>query len=166
MRTVIPSRAPRSPHITREGAERLREELLYLLKERRPEITRAVSEAAAHGDRSENAEYIYGKKLLRETDRRIRFLEKRLEQVIVVDRLPADRSRVYFGAWVDLEDENGNALSVRLVGADEFDPERGLISIDSPLAKALLKKQVDDEVSVDVPGGKKIYFVLNIRYSG
>ncbi|MBI2379283.1 MAG: transcription elongation factor GreB [Gammaproteobacteria bacterium] len=158
------SKVFRSNYITRAGADTLQEELKYLLKVRRPELTRAVTEAAAHGDRSENAEYIYGKKLLRETDRRIRYLEKRLDALTVVDRLPADQSRVYFGAWVRVEDAMGIEHVYRIVGPDEFDVERGWLSVDSPLAKALLKKQVDDEAIVILPQGRAVYVVLEIAY--
>lgn len=142
----------------------MREELKFLLKVKRPEITRSVTEAAAHGDRSENAEYIYGKKQLRTTDRRIRYLEKRLDVLTVVDRLPDDTSRIYFGAWVRLEDEAGNESVFRLVGPDELDLDKGWISIDAPLAKALLKKSLDDEVVVALPKGLARYYVTEIAY--
>lgn len=164
MKTIVPPREKRSPHITVEGAQALRDELKYLLKVKRPEVTHAVSVAAAMGDRSENAEYIYGKKMLREIDRRLRFLEKRLQEIVVVDRLPADRTRIFFGASVVLEDIHGAQLNVRLVGADEIDTTRGLISIDAPLARALLKKSVDDEVLVNTPEGVRQYFVTAIEY--
>lgn len=156
---------PRTRYITPEGAQVLRDELKHLLKVRRPEVTRAVSEAAAHGDRSENAEYIYGKKQLRAIDRRIRYLEKRLDSLTVVDRLPADKTRVYFGAWIRMEDETGAEFIYRIVGPDEFDVERGYLSMDAPLARALLKKQVDDEVVVLLPKGKAIYYVTEIAYT-
>ena len=164
MKTVVPSRESRSPYITREGAERLREELLHLLRVKRPEITAAVAAAAALGDRSENAEYIYGKKMLRETDRRIRFLEKRLQELKVVDQLPADQRRVFFAAWVVLEDEAGVQHRYRLVGPDEADADKGYINIDSPLARALLKKTLDDEVSVRTPTGETVYIIVAIAY--
>lgn len=164
MKTIIPPREAKSPYITRAGADKLREELRYLLKVKRPEVTAAVSVAAAMGDRSENAEYIYGKRMLREIDRRLRFLEKRLQEINVVDRLPADQSRVYFGAWVELETADGAALNVRIVGPDEIDTEHGWISIDSPLARALIKKTLDDEVLVRTPAGEITYFVCAIRY--
>ena len=159
-----PSR-PSSKVITPEGHRALHEELDYLWRVKRPEVTRAVSEAAAQGDRSENAEYIYGKKQLREIDRRVRFLSKRLEDMVVVERAPDDQSRVYFGAWVSLEDEEGNPYRYRLVGPDEFDPKKDWISIDSPMARALLRKQVDDEVQVPAPEGQKVYYVTAIDYS-
>lgn len=153
-----------SAYITPEGARRLRDELDRLWRTERPEVTQAVSEAAAQGDRSENAEYIYGKKRLREIDRRIRYLQKRLDEITVVERAPTDTTRVFFGAWVRLEDEDGNTVTYRIVGADEFDAAKGLISIDSPLARALLKKGVDDEVEVVLPAGRKTYRVLAVRY--
>jgi transcription elongation factor GreB len=123
-----------------------------------------VQEAAAQGDRSENAEYIYGKRQLREIDARVRFLRKRLEGMIVVDKQPSDPSRVFFGAWVKLEDEAGEELEYRVVGPDEFADVKGYISMDSPLAKALMKKAVDDEVTIDLPTGKKVYAVVGVRY--
>lgn len=151
-------------YITPEGEQQLREELRFLWKEKRPQVTQAVREAAAMGDRSENAEYIYGKKQLREIDRRVRFLTKRLESLQVVSQLPDDQSRVFFGAWVTLEDESGNIRRWRLVGADEFDLKRGYLSINSPVARALLKKQVDDEVRVVTPDGERYYVITGIQY--
>src|SRR5690606_4199187 len=159
-----PAGTPASKYITPEGYRTLNEELQFLWKVKRPEVTRSVQEAAAQGDRSENAEYIYGKKMLREIDRRIRFLSKRLDGMTVVDRPPADQSRVFFGAWVTLEDESGEVSRFRLVGPDETDAKRGYISIDSPLARALLKKQVDDEAEVDTPAGRKLWYISAIRY--
>ena len=156
---------PGSQYITPDGAKRLRAELDELWRIERPRVTQAVAEAAAQGDRSENAEYIYGKKQLREIDRRVRFLRKRLEELKVVDRAPQDTSRIYFGAWVRLENEAGEIVEYRVVGPDEFDLEKGLISIDSPLARALLKKSVDDDVAVTLPRGKTTYCVLAIRYT-
>lgn len=153
-----------SAYITPQGAQRLREELEYLWRVQRPQVTQAVSEAAALGDRSENAEYIYGKKQLREIDRRIRFLRKRLEVLKIVDRPPSDPSRVFFGAWVRVESEAGDVVEYRIVGPDEFDADKGLISVDSPLARALLGKTVDDEVTVVLPRGQTVYFILEIRY--
>lgn len=164
MKTVVPPREFRSPYITREGAERLRTELLHLLSVKRPEVTAAVAAAAALGDRSENAEYIYGKKMLREIDRRIRFLEKRLQELKVVEQIPAERDRVFFGAWVTLEDDAGNQRRYRLVGPDEADTEKGFVNIDSPLARALLKKTVDDEVSVRTPAGETMYVIVAVHY--
>jgi transcription elongation factor GreB len=160
-----PPLPPSSPYITPEGRLRLEEELNFLWRVKRPQVTRSVSEAAAQGDRSENAEYIYGKKQLREIDRRVRFLRKRLEVLISVDRLPDDHDRVYFGAWVEVEDEQGNVNTYRIVGPDEIDPARGYISMDSPLARALLKKTLDDEVTVQLPGREGHFIVTAIRYS-
>ena len=144
-----PPRPKSSPYITRSGYEKLSEELTYLWKVKRPEVTRKVSEAAAQGDRSENAEYIYGKKQLREIDSRIGFLSRRLDDLTVVDTLPPDQSRVFFGAWVTLEDESGEEHTYRIVGADEFDAAPAYISVDAPLARALIGKAVDDEVTID-----------------
>lgn len=159
-----PPQKPSSRYITREGYHRLENELRYLWKEKRPAVTKAVQEAAAQGDRSENAEYIYGKKQMREIDSRIRFLSRRLDGMTVVDRSPDDQSRIYFGAWVELEDEQGEIMTVRLVGPDESDGAKGWISIDAPMAKALLKKQVDDEVEVSTPRGRRYYLVNRIWY--
>jgi len=161
------NRLPRpksSVYITPDGAEQLRAELDLLWRQERPKVTQAVSEAAAQGDRSENAEYIYGKKRLREIDARIRYLQKRLDDIQIVDRPPDDPARIFFGAWVRLEDDDGRESVYRIVGADEFDPAKGWISIDSPLARALLKKTVDDEVSVELPGGRRNLVVLAVSY--
>lgn len=159
-----PPQPPSSCYITPEGRRTLEEELNYLWRVKRPQVTQAVSEAAALGDRSENAEYIYGKKQLREIDRRVRFLRKRLEVLQVVDRHPDDPSRVFFGAWVRLEDAGGIEHVYRIVGPDEFEPAKGWISIDSPMARALLRKTTDDEVSVEGPGGTAHYLVLEVAY--
>jgi transcription elongation factor GreB len=153
-----------SKYATAEGARRLREELDWLWRVHRPQVTRAVAEAAAQGDRSENAEYIYGKKQLREIDRRVRFLRKRLDGLVVVSRPPDDRSRIFFGAWVRLEDEEGGEIEVRIVGPDEIDPARHYVSMDSPLARALMGRRRDDEVGVEVPGGRRGYVVTEVRY--
>jgi len=153
-----------SKYATAEGARRLRQELDYLWRVHRPQVTRAVAEAAAQGDRSENAEYIYGKKQLREIDRRVRYLRKRLDGLVVVSRPPDDRGRIFFGAWVRLEDEEGQELDVRIVGPDEIEPARRYVSMDSPLAHALLGKRRDDEVTVEVPGGRRTYVVTEVRY--
>jgi len=159
-----PPARPASKYITPAGYRRMNEELQALWKVKRPAVTRAVQEAAAQGDRSENAEYIYGKKMLREIDSRIRFLSRRLDDMVVVDRPPEDTSRVFFGAWVELEDEQGETVCHRLVGPDESDGKRGWISIDSPLARALLKKQVDDEAQVDTPSGTRLWYINRIWY--
>jgi len=153
-----------SPYITPEGRQRLNDELSYLWKIKRPEVTRAVADAAAMGDRSENAEYIYGKKQLRQIDSRIRFLSKRLDELIVVDRIPSDTSTIFFGAWVDVSDESGNMYRYRIVGHDEFDPDKNFISVDSPMAKALLRKTEGDEVVVNKPSGKVTFIVTSVRY--
>jgi len=155
---------PGSHYITAAGARALREELDELWRVQRPQVTRAVSEAAAQGDRSENAEYIYGKRQLREIDRRVRFLRKRLEGMVIVDRPPDDTARIYFGAWITLEDETGATLEVRIVGPDEIAAAPGYISMDSPLARALRLKRRDDEISVEVPGGSRTYVVVDVRY--
>lgn len=154
--------APKSsPYITQAGYERLKEEEKALWS-RRKEVTAALSAAAAEGDRSENAEYIYRKKELREIDRRIRYLQKRIPEVTVINRR-AGGDTIYFGAQVELERDD-DTLIVRIVGADEIDPARRFISIDSPLARALLKKQVDDEVAIDVEGKIQRYYVLDVQY--
>jgi transcription elongation factor GreB len=155
---------PGSQFITPAGAARLKEELDELWKVERPRVTQAVSEAAAQGDRSENAEYTYGKKRLREIDRRVRFLRKRLDGMTVVDKAPSDRQRVYFGAWVEIEDEHGKQLRHRIVGPDEFDMAEGYISMDAPLARALMRKALDEEVRVDLPGGARTYVITDISY--
>ncbi len=131
---------------------------------KRREVVAALSAAAAEGDRSENAEYIYRKKELRELDRRIRYLQKRLPDLKVVDQTPASADKVFFGATVHLKDENEETKIYRIVGADEFDREAHYISIDSPLALALLKRELGEEVEVQVPGGKDIYLVTEISY--
>jgi transcription elongation factor GreB len=155
---------PGSQYITPEGAQRLNRELEELWRMERPRVTQAVSEAAAQGDRSENAEYTYGKRRLREIDRRVRFLRKRLEGMVIVDKPPSDPRRVFFGAWVSLESEDGAVAKYRIVGPDEFDAAPGYISMDSPLARALMKKALDDEVSVEVPGGIRTYTIVAIEY--
>lgn len=152
--------------ITPEGEARLRAELHELWHVRRPQVTQAVSEAAAQGDRSENAEYTYGKKMLREIDSRVRFLTKRLEALKVVRERPADTSKVYFGAWVTIEDEDGEQSRYRIVGPDELDLKQNLISIDSPLARAMLRRRIDDEFEAELPGGKTTFVILDVSYEG
>jgi transcription elongation factor GreB len=152
---------PGSHYATPEGERKLRAELDDLWRVQRPAVTRAVQEAAAQGDRSENT---YGKRQLREIDRRVRFLRKRLEGMVVVSRPPDDRGRVFFGAWVTVEDEAGQESAFRIVGPDEIDPARRYVSMDAPLSRALMGKRLDDEVSVEVPGGIKRYVVVGIRY--
>lgn len=159
-----PPRAAGTPLITPQGEARLRAELHELWHVRRPEVTRSVSEAAAQGDRSENAEYTYGKKMLREIDSRVRFLSKRLEKLKVVDTRPSDPNKVYFGAWVTVEDEDGVEARYRIVGPDELDLKQNLISIDSPLARALVGKGLDAEVRVQTPTGDKYWYIVAIDY--
>lgn len=153
-----------SKYITREGEQRLREELEHLWRQERPRVTQAVAEAAAQGDRSENAEYTYGKRRLREIDRRVRFLRKRLEGMVVVDQPPRDRNKVYFGAWVTVESDDGTQSRYRVVGPDEFDREPGYISMDSPLGRALLRRSLDDQVAVELPGGSRTLIIVAIDY--
>lgn len=154
----------RSNYVTREGWERLDQELKYLWKDERPRVTRAVSEAAALGDRSENAEYIYGKKRLREIDRRVRFLMKRLDDLQIVYPEKQQEGKVYFGAWVTLLNEDDKEVTYRLVGPDEWDVKKGEISIDSPMARALLGKAVEDEIVVKTPEGERYLDVVKIWY--
>jgi transcription elongation factor GreB len=153
-----------SKYITPAGAQRLRAELEQLWREERPRVTAAVAAAAAQGDRSENAEYTYGKRRLREIDRRVRHLRRRLDGMVVVDRAPSDPSRVFFGAWVVLEAADGARARYRIVGPDEFDMAPGYISMDSPLGRALLRKARDDEVSVETPAGSCLYLIVSIEY--
>ncbi len=157
--------AGRRRYITRSGAERLHAELLRLLNEERPKVTAEVSAAAAQGDRSENAEYIYGKKRLREIDRRIHFLQRRLDTcTVVVPSEQTDSSRIYFGATVLLEDEDGNRTTYQIVGADEIDARGGRISVDSPIGIALLGKRRGESVLVRRPRGEIEVTILDIRY--
>jgi len=151
--------------ITAAGHARLKAELDELWRQRRPEVVKALAAAAAEGDRSENAEYTYRKKQLGEIDRRVRYLSKRLESLRVVDEAPSDPSAVYFGAWVELERiSDGELVRYRIVGPDETDAPSGWISIDSPLARALLKKRVDDELEVMLPGGKTAFAIVDVSY--
>jgi transcription elongation factor GreB len=155
---------PGSKYITVEGARRLREELDQLWKIERPRVTQAVSEAAAQGDRSENAEYTYGKKRLREIDNRVRFLRKRLDGMVTVDQPPSDPRKVFFGAWVSLEADDGKETRYRIVGPDEFDLAPDYISMDSPLGRALMRKGLDDEVTVELPAGPRKFVIMAIEY--
>ncbi|MBN2341720.1 MAG: transcription elongation factor GreB [Deltaproteobacteria bacterium] len=152
----------KSGYITQEGYRRLEEESHFLWNVKRPEVTEALQAAAAEGDRSENAEYIYRKKQLGEIDRRLRFLGNRLDALTMVSELPPDNGRVYFGCQVTLEDEDGTTVCYRIVGADEWNVERGEISVDSPLAKAIIGKQLDDEVLVRRPKGDIWYTITAI----
>jgi len=156
--------APGSKYITRDGAQRLRAELDQLWRHERPRVTQAVAEAAAQGDRSENAEYIYGKRRLREIDRRVRFLRQRLEGMVVVDTAPADHARVFFGAWVSLESQQGVSERYRIVGPDEFDRAPDYISMDSPLGRALMRKALHDELTVQLPEGARTFVITQIEY--
>jgi transcription elongation factor GreB len=151
--------------ITREGHAALKTELDYLWREYRPEITQKVAWAASLGDRSENADYQYNKKLLREIDRRVRYLRKRLEDMRVVDYAPEQEGRVFFGAWVEIENEAGETKRFRVVGYDEIYQRMDYISIDSPMARALLKKQVDDEAMVLTPTGEVCWWITLIEYN-
>jgi len=153
-----------SKYITPQGKRNLDEELDFLWRIKRPEVTKALSDAAAEGDRSENAEYIYRKKQLREIDARVRFLRKRLEDMTVVDSVPDDTSRVFFGAWVTVENEEGEEIRYRVVGPDETDFKNNLISMDSPLGKALMGKVLDAEVEVETPKGKQVLCIIEIDY--
>jgi transcription elongation factor GreB len=159
-----PPRQRGSAYITPEGEAALRAELHQLWKVERPEVTATVHEAAKNGDRSENGDYIYGKRRLREIDSRVRFLTKRLEELTVVERPPGDREKIYFGAWVTLEDEDGKSVRYRIVGPDEFDLRQGKLSVDSPLARALLGKRVDDEVAVTDAERPRTWYVTAIEY--
>jgi transcription elongation factor GreB len=172
-----PPTPPGSKYITPEGAKRLKDELNELWHDERPRVTQSVAEAAAQGDRSENAEYTYGKKRLHEIDRRVRFLRKRLEGMTIVDPSTEagrrDPTRIYFGAWMQLQSEHagpGEQASeraqrwYRLVGPDEFDMAANYISMDSPLGRSLLGKRLDDDVSLALPSGTTVYTVLAISY--
>lgn len=158
-------RGKAAQYITPEGAHRLRNELHELWTQERPRVTQEVADAAAQGDRSENAEYIYGKRRLREIDRRVRFLAKRLDAVTVVSELPSDPTRVFFGAWVTLEDDDGTQVTYRIVGPDESDVDKGWISMEAPVAKALMGKREGDDVVVRRPKGEVEYTVIAIRYA-
>jgi len=155
---------PGSKYITPEGARKLTEELRYLWEVERPNVTARVAEAAAQGDRSENAEYIYGKKRLREIDSRIRFLTNRLDGITVVNSIPDDQDKVYFGAFVTLEDEEGEEVEYRIVGPDEFNVVDGKLSMDSPLGKAMLGKRVENEIKISTPKEVKVFYISKIRY--
>jgi transcription elongation factor GreB len=160
-------RAPRPPsakYITPEGAARLRRELDELWRVKRPAVTRAVAEAAAQGDRSENAEYIYGKKQLAEIDRRVRYLRKRLAAIRVVDQRPSDTTKVFFGAWFELVSGDGTTREYRLVGPDEIDGGPDYISVDSPLGRAVLGKSVGAGFDVRTPDGERSYTLTGVRY--
>lgn len=163
-RRTRPDESGKPSYITREGYRRLEEEAERLWNVERPKLARAVAEAAAEGDRSENAEYIYGKRKLAEIDRRLSWLGKRLEVLTIVDQRPDEERRVFFGAWVTLEDEAGEEVTYRIVGPDESDAGRGWISVESPVARALLKKEVGDEVTVRRPKGDRRFEIVRVRY--
>ena len=153
-----------SKYVTPEGARQLRAELDQLWRVERPAVTQAVAEAAAQGDRSENAEYTYGKRRLREIDRRVRFLRGRLDGMVIVSQPPRDRSRIFFGAWVSIVDQTGARRRHRIVGPDEFGQATGYISMDSPLGRALLGKRVGDEFEIDLPAGAATVKIEAIEY--
>ena len=155
---------PGSQFITPAGCARLKAELDTLWREERPRVTQAVQEAAAQGDRSENAEYIYGKRRLREIDSRVRFLRRRLDGMTVVDQVPTDARRVFFGAWVTLEREDGVEVRYRIVGPDETDASTGYISMDSPLGRALLGKSLDAQITMVLPSGSTTFVIIAIAY--
>ena len=151
--------------ITREGFERLKAELDHLWHTVRPEVVKAITAAAAEGDRSENAEYIYRKKQLAEIDRRVRYLSKRIPSLKVAEGMPSNRQQVYFGATIELENiESGDLLRYRIVGPDETDARQGWISVDSPIARAVLKKCVDDEFAAKLPGGMATFALVSVDY--
>jgi transcription elongation factor GreB len=158
-----PPRPKSAPYITLPGYKVLEEELKQLWQKRQ-EVTAALTAAAAEGDRSENAEYIYRKKELRGIDSRIHYLQKRLPSLTVVNAKPADEDRIFFGAYVTLEDSNGKSVTYRIVGADELNPQKNTISVDSPLAKALLKKTFDDEVIIKNERMDIRYTIIDIEY--
>ncbi|MEV8519739.1 transcription elongation factor GreB [Dyella marensis] len=151
--------------ITRDGFEKLKSELDHLWHTLRPEVVKALAAAAAEGDRSENAEYTYRKKQLGEIDRRVRYLSKRIPALKVAEGAPADREAVFFGARIELENvDSGEAVIYRIVGPDETDARAGWISIDSPLARAVLKKRVDDEFEAELPGGRTRFAIVSVEY--
>lgn len=151
--------------ITREGLDKLTQELNYLWREYRPEITQKVAWAASLGDRSENADYKENKRLLRQIDSRVRFLRKRLEVLKVVDYSPVQEGKVFFGAWVEVENEQGDVRRFRIVGPDEIYGRNDYVSIDAPMARALLKKDVDSEVIVKTPSGEQLWWINKISYT-
>jgi transcription elongation factor GreB len=153
-----------SAYITAAGFKHMKDEVTQLWKVERPQVTQIVHEAAKNGDRSENGDYIYGKRRLREIDSRVRFLSKRMEAVTVVDRLPEDQSKVFFGAWVTLEDEEGSETTYQIVGPDEFNVAQRKLSMDAPLARAMMGKRTDDEIVLKKPEGEEFFYIVNIEY--
>ncbi len=160
--------APKSsPYITADGAAKLRAEVRQLWKVERPQVTQVVHEAAKNGDRSENGDDLYGTRRLRELDRRVRYLSKRLEEATIVEDKPRDTSKVFFAAWVTLEDQDdpdAPLQRLRLVGSDEIDSEKNWISIDSPMARALIGKSTDEKVEVRTPDGERYFIITAIEY--
>ncbi len=154
----------RSLFITRQGYEKLQQELDELWRVERPEVTKMVTWAASLGDRSENADYQYNKKKLREIDRRVRYLQKRLDSLKIVDYHPDQEGKVFFGAWVGIENDDGKTMRFRIAGYDEIFDRKDYISVDSPMARALLKKEVDDEVTVKTEAGVFTWYVNSINY--
>lgn len=154
-----------SRYITPEGMAALRAEVHQLWKVERPQVTAVVHEAAKNGDRSENGDYIYGKRRLREIDSRVRFLTKRIDAVEVVDQLPSDKDKIYFGAWVTIEDEDGNTQTYRIVGPDEFDLAKNKLSMDAPMARALLGKRIGDDIVFNSPSGERELYIAAVSYS-
>ena len=159
-----PPRKPGSFYITAEGEKTLRDEVYQLWKVERPQVTAVVHEAAKNGDRSENGDYIYGKRRLREIDSRVRFLTKRLESLQVIDRIPDDQQKIYFGAWVIVEDEQVEQQRYRIVGPDEFNLREGKLSMDSPLAKALMGKRQGDDIAFKTPEGVRELYIDRVYY--
>jgi len=159
-----PPRIPGSLYITPEGEKALRQEVYQLWKVERPQVTATVHEAAKNGDRSENGDYIYGKRRLREIDSRVGFLARRLDQLTVVERIPDNRDKIFFGAWVTVEDVDGVETDYRIVGPDEFDLSLNKLSMDSPLAKALMGKSVDTEILFETPDGNKELLITQVWY--
>lgn len=154
-----------APYITREGWQTLQAELQHLWHEERPKVTQVVHEAAKNGDRSENGDYIYGKRRLREIDSRIGYLSRRMDVLKIVDKAPDDPNKIYFGAFVTLEKDDGSTITYRIVGADEFDLTANKISLDAPLAKAMLGKTLDDEIKLGLADKVVIYYVVDIKYA-
>ena len=149
-------------YITNDGFKRLQAEYHQLVTVERPKLVEVIGWAASNGDRSENADYIYGKRRLREIDKRIKFLKDRLESAVVVDPLKIETEKVVFGAKVELEDEEGEVTTYRIVGEDESEPEKGRISWQSPVANALIGKVEGDEIIVKRPAGEKVFVILSI----
>jgi len=151
--------------ITRAGYEKLQKEHDHLWKVKRPEITKIVSWAASLGDRSENADYHFNKRILRQIDSRVRYLRKLLPDLKIVDYSPQQEGKVFFGAWVEIENEAGELKKFRIVGPEEiYGDAKDYISIDSPMARALIKKEVDDDISVITPDGEKEWLINSITY--